>query len=384
VKNRHGRADRLLNNSDDIIEATYETSFLAHATLEPMNCTAQVDDKSCHVWVGTQSQEGAKDIAARTSGLSRRKVFIHSTYLGGGFGRRLQVDYVADAVELAKLNNNPVQVLWSRADDMQHDFYRPAHVSTLKAVLDPQGYPAVWWQRSAGPGMALGMVEVPYKIANYQEEQVIVESPLPVGAWRAVAAGQSAFVVESFIDELAHRAEIDPLDYRLQLLEDAPRCRGVLELAAEKANWHSGTSKGTHQGIAHYFSFGSWVAHVAEVSVEEHQICVQRIVCAIDCGQTVNPDAIRAQMEGAIAMGLSAALKEQVLFEGRHVTQANFKEYPILTFSELPKIEVYIVPSKEPAGGVGEPGLPPVAPAVANAIYAATGYRLRKLPCRLP
>ncbi|WP_455212856.1 molybdopterin cofactor-binding domain-containing protein [Kaarinaea lacus] len=383
VIKQRGDAKRALTHANNIIEATYETSFLAHATLEPMNCVAQINADRCDVWVGTQSQEGAQAMATHICGLPKQKINIHSTFLGGGFGRRLESDFVADAIELVEITNKPVQVLWSRADDFQHDFYRPAHVTVLKAVLDEQGWPTVWWQRSAGPDMALEMVDVPYDIANFSEKQITVESPLPIGAWRSVGAGQNAFVVESFIDELAHYAEIDPLEYRLKLLANAPRSRAVLELAAEKACWNLNLPEHHYQGIAQYRSFGSWVALVVELSVQENQIYTHRVVCAIDCGQSVNPDAICAQMEGAIAMGLSAALKEQVLFKDAKVIQTNFEEYPILTFSELPQIEVYIVQSNEPPGGVGEPGLPPLAPAVGNAIYAATKIRLRKLPFQL-
>ena len=382
IKQR-GNVKHALSQAKKIIEATYETSFLAHATLEPMNCVAQVCADRCDVWVGTQSQEGAQAMAARICGLPKHKVNIHSTFLGGGFGRRLESDFVADAVELAKKINKPVQVLWSRADDFQHDFYRPAHITVLKAALDEQGWPTVWWQRSAGPSMALEMVEVPYDVANFSEDQVTVESPLPVGAWRSVGAGQNAFVVESFIDELAHSARIDPLEYRLKLLADSPRSCAILQLAAEKAGWNSNLPKNHYQGIAHYQSFGSWVAQVAELTVEQNQIHIHRIVCAIDCGQSINPDAVCAQIEGAIAMGLSAALKEQVIFKNGKVMQTIFEEYPILRFSELPLIDVYILPSNEPPGGVGEPGLPPVAPAVGNAIFAATKKRLRKLPFAL-
>lgn len=383
VINERGNVQHSLAKATHVIEATYETSYLAHTTLEPMNCTAQVTGDRCDVWVGTQSQEGAKAIAAYFSGISEHNVNIHNTFLGGGFGRRLESDFVAEAVELAKITQKPVQVFWTRSDDMQHDHYRPAHITTLKAVLNKKGWPTVWWQRSAGPNMAMEMVDVPYDIANFSEEHIAVDSPLPVGAWRSVGAGQNAFVVESFIDELAHMAGIEPLEYRLKLLADAPRAQTILQLAAEKARWRSALPHNHYQGIAHYKSFGSWVAQVAEVSVEQKQIHIHRIVCAIDCGQSVNPDAICAQMEGAIAMGLSAALKEQVLFKDGKVTQSSFEDYPILTFTELPKIKVHIVPSKEPPGGVGEPGLPPVAPAVGNAIFAATKKRLRKLPFNL-
>ena len=377
---KQGNVKRALREAERIIEATYATSYLAHAPLEPMNCTAMIKDGHCDVWVGTQSQEGAQATAARFSRLSKNQVNIHSTFLGGGFGRRLETDYVADAVELARITGKPVQVLWSRGDDMQHGFYRPAHVAVCQAALDQRGWPTAWWQRSVGHDMALTSTEVPYTIPNYTEEQLAVASPLPVGAWRSVAPGQNAFVVESFIDELAHAAGMDPLEYRLELLQHSPRSQAVLQLAADKARWRSKLPEGHYQGIAQYNSFGSWVAQVAEVSVEQDQIRVHRVVCAIDCGQCVNPDAVRAQLEGAVVMGVSAALKEKVLFENGKVTQATYTDYPILTFEEMPKVEVHIVTSHEPPGGVGEPGLPTVAPAIGNAVFSATQKRLRQLP----
>lgn len=380
VVNKTGNVKRALHKATDVIESMYETGFLAHATLETMNCTARVNSERCEVWVGTQSQEGARDTAARISGLPKNKTYIHSLFIGGGFGRRLESDYVADAVELARRTTKPVQVLWSRADDMQHDFYRPAHMTVLKAVLDQQGLPEVWWQRGVGSAMALDMVQVPYAINNFTDERVFIEPPLPVGAWRSVAAGQSAFVVESFIDELAQAAGKDPLEYRLQLLSHDPRMTKVLQHAADKAAWHMKLPGGHYQGIACYQCFGSWVAEVAEISVDQDTVTIHRIVCAIDCGQVVNPDAVCAQMEGAIAMGLSAAFKEQVLFRDGRVIQSNLEDYPILSFAELPEIEVHIVPSHEPPGGVGEPGLPPLAPAMGNAIFTATGKRFRALP----
>jgi isoquinoline 1-oxidoreductase beta subunit len=383
VIRQQGNAQQALRNADTIIEATYETSFLAHAAMETLNCTAQISDGQCEVWLGTQTPEGAQTMAAAAGGFPKSKVHIHSLFIGGAFGRRLESDYVVDAVELAGITGKPVQVLWSRADDMQHDFYRPAHATLIKTVLDAQGRPAAWWQRSAGEAMALQMVSIPYDIPNYAEERVEVESPLPVGAWRSVGAGQNAFIVEGFMDELAHAAGADPLEYRLKLLPRASRSWTVLQYAAEKAFWGSALPDNHYRGIAHYESFGSRVAQVAELSVERDEIRIHKIVCAVDCGRCINPDAVSAQIEGAIAMGLSAALKEQVLFDNGMVTQSNLEEYPILTFAELPEIEVYIVPSTEPPGGIGEPGLPPVAPAVANAVFAATGKRLRKLPLRL-
>lgn len=382
--NKRGNVKRALRDATDIIEAHYDTSFLAHAALEPLNCTAYIENGHCHVWVGTQSQEGARNTASNVSDLPRDKTHIHSTFIGGSFGRRLQADVVADAVALAKHTHKPVQVLWSRADDMQHDFYRPAHKVALKGVLDQQGRPSVWWQRGAGSAMATDMVYVLYAIPHFSDERIAVEPPLPVGAWRSVAAGQAAFVVESFIDELAHAARQDPLEYRLQLLQHEPRARRVLEHVADSAGWQSTLPSGHYQGIAFYQSFGSWVAQVAELSVDNKQINIHRIVCVIDCGQAVNPDAVYAQTEGAIAMGLSAALIEQVQFNDGKVTQSNLQDYPVLKFAELPAIDIHIIPSHQPPGGVGEPGLPPVAPAVGNAIFAATGQRCRSLPFSLP
>jgi len=379
----HGNLKRALKEAESIIEATYSTSYLAQAPLEPMNCTAMIKNGQCDVWVGTQSQEGAQITAAQYSRLGKNKVNIHSTFLGGGFGRRLESDYVADAVELARFTAKPVQVLWSRRDDMQHGFYRPAHVAVCKAALDQRGWPTAWWQCSVGHDMALTSMDVPYAISNFLEEQLTVESPLPVGAWRSVAPGQNAFVVECFIDELAHAVGQDPLEYRLALLQHSPRSQAVLQLAADKARWRSKLPEGHYQGIAQYKSFGSWVAQVAEVSVEDDQIRVHRVVCAIDCGQCINPDAVRAQLEGAVVMGMSAALKESVLFENGKVTQATYNDYPILTFEEMPKVEVHIIPSHEPPGGVGEPGLPTVAPAIGNAVFSATQKRLRQLPFSL-
>jgi isoquinoline 1-oxidoreductase beta subunit len=381
VAQNRGNPEQVLRHATRIIEAHYQTSYLAHATLEPMNCVAQVTNHGCDVWVGTQSQEGAQETAARICGLPKDKVRVHSTLLGGGFGRRLESDFVAEAVELAKRSGTPVQVLWTRADDFQHDFYRPAHHTAVKAVLDDEGMPVAWWQRAVGPALALDMIDVPYDIPNYREEHVLVEPPVPVGAWRSVGAGQNAFAVESFADELAHVANQDALTYRLALLATAPRHRAVLELAAEKSGWHTSAAARSARGIALYRSFGTYVAQVAEISVgDDKRPRVERVVCAIDCGQVINRDAVCAQLEGSIAMGLSAALTEQVCIDKGRVTQVTFEDYPILTFAEMPAVEVHIIASAEKPGGVGEPGVPPVAPAVANAVFAATGTRPRSLP----
>ncbi len=383
VAQQQGNARLLLDHAAEIIETEYETPYLAHATLEPMNCTAHVHSDGCKVWVPTQTQEGAQKAAARVTGLPLETIRIHTTFLGGGFGRRLETDMVEEAVEISHILGAPVQVLWTREDDMRHDRYRPANCTRMRAVLDERKRPAAWMQRIAGPKLSLEGVDVPYAIPNLREEHVEEDPGVPTGAWRSVGASQNAFAVECFIDELACAADADPLGYRLALLEEAPRHRGVLELAADRAGWGS-PPPGHHQGLAVYRSFGSWVAEVAEVSVTpENLLRVHRVVCAIDCGQTVNPDCVIAQVEGAVAFGLSAALKEAVSVRDGRIEQATFEDYPILTLSEMPQIEVHIVDSDAAPGGVGEPGVPPVAPALANAAFAATDQRLRSLPLRL-
>jgi isoquinoline 1-oxidoreductase beta subunit len=384
VARRRGAARKALQHAQEVVEAQYRTPYLAHCTLEPMNCIADVRQDGCDIWVGTQNQTETRMKAAELTGLPREKVKVHTTFLGGGFGRRLATDFVAEAVQLSKKLGRPAQIVWTRQDDMQHDRYRPAHCALLKAGLDGKGMPTAWWQRIAGPPLALDMNDVPYAIPHLREEHVKVTSVLPTGPWRGVGATQNAFIVESFIDELAYRANRDPLEYRLALLKDAPRYARVLELAASRAHWGETPPRGRYQGIAVYHSFGSWVAQVAEVSITRQMgIRVHRVTCAIDCGQTVNPDTIRAQMEGGIAFGLSAALKEEIRVAEGRIQQANLDDYPILTYSEMPEVEVHIVENSEPPGGVGEPGVPVIAPAVANAVFAATGQRLRTLPLRL-
>ena len=291
---------------------------------------------------------------------------------------------VEEAVAIAKVTGFPVQVVWTRGDDMQHGYYRPAQLLRLRAALDADGWPVAWIQRGSGPAVTnMGCAELPYAIPHVRVEFVKDDSPLPAGAWRSVGAGQDAFAVESFMDELAQAAGRDPLAYRRALLKEAPRHRAVLELAATKAGWGTPPVAGRHRGIAVYRSFGSYVAEVAEISVGDSGIRVHRVVCALDCGRTVNPDTVRAQIEGGVAFGLSATLKEAITLAGGRVEQSTYEDYPILTFTDMPEVEVHMVASEEPPGGVGEPGVPPIAPAVANAVAAATGRRLRQLPLRL-
>ena len=376
VTQEEGDVENVLKRAVKLIESDYETPYLAHVPLEPMNCTVQIHSQGCDVWVPTQAQHGAQVTAADILGLNRRDVNVHSTFIGGGFGRRLRQDFVSEA--------KPIQLIWTLTDDLQHDFYRPANYTRLQAALDGDGKPLAWFQRIVGPDFSLGGVDLPYHIPNIRIECREEDPGIPTGAWRSVGASQNAFAIESFIEEMAHAAGVDPFQFRRLLLSRAPRHKAVLELAADKAGWGKPLPNNHYRGIAVYHSFGSWVAQVAEISIsDEDKIRVHRVICAIDCGTVVNPDTVVAQMEGSVVFGLSAALKEEIQIQRGRVLQSNFSEYPILTMAEMPQVEVHILPSKEPPGGVGEPGVPPIAPAVANAVFAATGKRVRRLPIQI-
>ena len=377
-----GDVDQALAGASRVVEALYETPYLAHACMEPMNCTAHVRRDGCDVWAPTQAQTAARAAAAQASGLPESAVQIHTTFAGGGFGRRLQQDFVIEAVQLSRAVGAPVQVLWTREDDMQHDFYRPANCTQLRAALDARGFPRAWFQRIAGPRNALRGVTIPYAIDNVRVEQVEEDPGVPVGPWRSVGASQNGFTIECFIDELAHAAGQDPLAYRLALLKQAPRHHAALKLAAAKAGWGRKLPAGHGRGIAVYESFAGWVAHVVEVSVVRGVIRVQRVVSAVDCGIAVNPAGVSAQTESSITFALTAALKGEITIQDGRVVQGNFDDQPLLRIDEMPAIEVHLVPSREPPGGVGEPGVPPLAPALANAVFAVTGQRLRRLPLR--
>ncbi len=380
---RRGDVERALGRAWLTLEAVYETPYLAHATLEPMNCIADVRANACDVWAPTQAQTAAQMTAAEIAGLPRKAVAVHTTFLGGGFGRRLETDFVADAVELSQRLATPVQVIWTRADDIQHDFYRPANIALLRGGLDEHRRPIAWSCRVAGPEAALDGIDMHYAIPNVREETVLADPGVPTGAWRSVGASQNAFAIESFVDELAHEAGEDPLASRRRLLGHERRAAATLDLAAAKAGWGTPLSNGKGRGVALYRSFGSWVAEVAEVAVSaKGAIRIERVVAAIDCGIAVNPDAVRSQLEGAIAFGLSAALKERITIARGGVRERTFEDYPLLTMAEMPEVEVNIVASDAPPGGVGEPGVPPIAPAVANAVFAASGKRIRTLPFR--
>lgn len=394
-----------LVRGDRTVEAVYEAPYLAHACMEPMNATAHVEADRCTVWAPTQYQSGPAfgggvlDYATQITGLDPSKVTVHTTYLGGGFGRRFMQDFVIEALEASKAAGVPVKVMWSREDDIQHDFYRPPTYGKFAASLAADGTPSGMTARVVCPSInavlfgaphsALddaaveGIANIPYSIPNLMVDAVHPPWPVPLGFWRSVGSSQNGFLVECFMDELADAAGKDPFEYRRALLQQKPRHLGVLELAAEKAGWGSALPEGRARGIAVVESFASYVAEVAEVSLNpDGTVRVHKVVAAVDCGTVVNPDIVRAQVESAIVFGLTAALHGEITIEGGRVVQSNFHDYPMLRINEMPVIEVHLVPSTEAPTGIGEPGTPPIAPAVANALHALTGQRVRSLPIR--
>ncbi|NIR60571.1 MAG: xanthine dehydrogenase family protein molybdopterin-binding subunit [Gammaproteobacteria bacterium] len=411
-----GDAERALREAARTVEATYELPFQAHAPMEPMNCTAWFHDGRCEIWAPTQARGEARDRAAglfysapgrllerargKLTGRKYEDVQVHTTLLGGGFGRRLEQDYVAEAVQIAMAVDAPVKLIWSREEDIAHDFYRPASYHVLRGGLDARGIPVAWTHKIVGPSIkewrepgrigdgvdptsVSGAADLAYALPDLSVDYVMAQTDVPIGPWRSVGHSFNAFVVESFIDELAAAGGHDPLELRLRLLRDAPRHRAALELAAERAGWGGSPSpaEGRARGLAVHYSYGGYVAQVAEVSVDDDgAVRVHRVVCAADCGTVIHPDLVAAQMEGAIVFGLTAALKGEITLDGGRVVQSNFHDFPLLEFGEMPAVEVHLVPSAEPPGGVGEPGVPPIAPALANAVFAATGHRPRRLP----
>ena len=397
VAKKAGDAAAALAAAARKIEAVYEVPYLHHATMEPMNATAHVRADGCDVWAPTQAQTLAQQVAADITGLPKEKVRIHTTFLGGGFGRRLEADFIAEAVRLSKETGAPVKVIWSREDDIQHGFYRPATYNRFAAGLDGTGRPVVWTHRIVAPSILLpkfgplqdgidrtlvaGAADLPYAIPNLLVEQTVADVPVPLGFWRSVGSSQNAFVTECFFDEVAAAAGKDPYELRRELLKDHPRHLAALDLAAEKAGWGKPLGGGRSRGIAVAESFGAFVAQVAEVSAAaDGAVRVHRVVCAVDCGPTTNIGQIEAQMEGGIVYALTAALYGEISIEGGRVKQSNFHDHPMLRINEMPAVETYVVPSTGSQGGIGEPSVPLTAPAVCNAIFAATGKRVRKLP----
>jgi len=400
-----GNVDAALEGAA-VIEAEYGVPFLAHAPMEPLNCTVEIGKDGCDIYTGTQFQTMDQGTAAAILGLKPEQVRVHTTFLGGGFGRRATPtsDFVAEAVQVAKASGKTVKVVWTREDDIHGGYYRPMWLSRMRAALGKDGKPAAWAHTIVGQSILAGtpfekaMVkdgidstsvegasDSPYleAIAAHRVDLHSPSSPVTVLWWRSVGHSHTAFAVESFIDELAQAAKADPLAYRRDMLPKNSRERLALDLAAEKFGWGKPLAKGRAAGMAVHASFGSYVAQIAEVSVDGNAIKVHRVVCAIDCGPVVNPMTVEAQMQSGIVYGLSAALHSELTLKDGRIEQSNFNNYPVLRLNEMPKVEVYLVPSTDKMGGCGEPGTPPIAPAVANAVFAATGKRLRSLPLRL-
>jgi len=418
-----GAVDEIFKNAKSVLEATYDLPYQAHATPEPMNCTADVREDRCEIWAPTQNQKGAQEIAARITGLPNAAIAVHTTYLGGGFGRRALVDYVGEAVELSQKLKAPVKVIWTREEDIRRDFYRPATHNRLSAVIDAKGRPLAWRHRIVGadtfsqtmpkiitammpdavprfmkntasslagrfmPGRVagkkaiLGAGPLPYAIADMRVEFIDDDPGIPTCWWRSVAPSSNCFAVESFIDEIAAAAGRDPFDLRCELLAGVPRLLHVVQRAAEEAGWHQKPAASIHRGMACHDFQSTMMAMVAEVSVLGNgAIRVHRVVCAVDCGVPVNPRIIEAQVQSAVVFGLTATIKSAITIKNGVTQQSNFDDFPILRFDEMPVVATYIVPSNRAPTGIGEVAVPLIAPAVANAVFAATGKRIRRLP----
>ena len=410
-----GDADAAIAGATKKVEATYEFPFAAHATMEPMNCTVHIGPDGAEAWVPTQAPQWAQDIIVGISKLPRESVIVHTTLMGGGFGRRYMGDFVMEAAQIAKITGKPVQVLWTREDDMQHDFYRPASYHRLSGAIDGKGDLAAWkhfqtstsidavWSKNGkehpeNSEFATALF-IPYQTPNFRVEYTLAESGVPRAWWRSVEHSSSGFVVECFVDELAAAAGADPLEFRFKLIGDdrkipdftnpkggkpldTARQKAVLKLAAEKAGWGKPLPNGIARGIAGYFSFDSYTAAVAEVSVKDGAVKVHRLVYAVDCGRPINPEGVRAQVESAAIYALSASLHDAITIKNGRVEQSNFNDYQMPRIADTPKTEVHVIMSKEEPTGIGEPGLPVVAASVCNAIYALTKKRIRRLPIR--
>lgn len=418
-----GNVDAAMLPADvKVVEAFYDAPYLAHATMEPQNCTAEVKEGKCTLWVPCQSPTIAAEVVSRYLGISRSDVTVNTTMLGGGFGRRSSPDFVVEAVMLAKRMKRPVQVMWSREDDTKQGYYRPPTVTRMKGAVDSAGKPVALHYRSVSQGILLdqsaflgaifpdwmpliarrlltkanmgmiisgslpdiiateGVSNTVYSVDNLRVEHIAVRTPVPVAFWRSVGHSFNGFIMESFVDELAHAAGKDPVEFRRGMLKDAPRDLAVMEKAAEVAGWGKALPKGMGRGIAVHKSFHTHCAEVVEAGVVDGKIVVKKVTAVVDCGFAINPDIVRAQVESAIVYGLSAALMQRIDIEDGVVQQGNFDTYPAMRMHECPEIEVVVTESKESPTGIGEPGLPPIAPALGNALFAATGVRLRSLP----
>jgi isoquinoline 1-oxidoreductase subunit beta len=394
--NRTGDPDAALAAAARRVDAEYEVPYLAHATMEPMNCTADVRADACEIWAPTQFQTSSRQLAAQITGVPLEHVTLHTTFMGGGFGRRAQTDFLADAVHTSKAVGRPVKVIYTREDDMRAGWYRPAAYNGFSAALDTDGWPTAWVHHIASPSILANMgplqggidrtsVEgaenLPYAIPNLLVTYAKADFPVPVWFWRSVGSSINGYVTECFLDEVARAGGKDPVELRRRLLTNHPRHRRVLDLAAEKAGWGTSLPAGRARGVALHESFGSIVAEVAEVSLGEGGVPrVHRVVCAVDCGQYVNPDTVVAQMESGIVFGLSAALYGEITIDKGRAVQDNFDSYQVLRIDQMPVVETHIVAEGDPMGGIGEPGTPPIAPAVCNALLVLTGKPVRRLP----
>ena len=420
---KNGDVQKAMSNASKTIRGVYELPFQGHATPEPMNCTAYVHDGKCEIWAPTQHQDAAQEIAAKITGLHYKDITIHTTFIGGGFGRRIAVDYVAEAVQISKVMKKPIKVIWTREEDIRHDLYRPASYNVVAAGMNKNGLPVAWTHKIVGPDhmaqalpglmpsmipywmprgarnlaaslfktiaprvipgkkMIEGAGPLPYAIDNVQVNYIHADPGIPTGFWRSVAYSQNLFAVESFLDEIAMASGQDPFDLRDQLLFNTPLLRNVLRLAAEKIQWKKKPTNSLSRGIAALDFHDTMLGMIAEVSVTKlGEVKVKRIVCVVDCGVVINPKIVAAQMESCIAFGLTATLKSQITINKGRVEQSNFDDFPLLSLDEMPQVEVYIASSSRPPTGIGEAAVPLVAPAVANAVFAATGKRIRKIP----
>jgi len=378
-----GDARATLGGATTVVEAEYRVPYLSHAPMEPMNCTAWLHDGTCEIWTGTQNPLGFAAEVAEVLDMDIENVLLHNAFLGGGFGRRAFPDYTIQAARIAAQVPYPVKLIWSREEDMRHDHYRQASISRFRAALDEAGVPLAWENQYVEKHDPVEAPYIPYAIPNQFIHYAESKTHVPWGFWRSVDHSLHAFFTESFIDELAHTARQDPYRYRRELLSQAPRFRDVLDLAARESNWERPLPENFGRGIAIHKSFGTIVAQVVEIEIIDGRVFPRRVVCAVDAGFAMHPDGIRAQMESGIVYGLTAALYSEVSIRRGAVAQSNFHDYPMLRMDESPEIETYIINSGERTGGAGEPGTPAIAPALANAIYDATGKRIRELPVRL-